>query len=92
MNYPKQDKTIAARCRRLRGEAPLAEIADRIGVSSPQTWLNWERGESLPTGLAIPALATALGLPVEELRALIQTERDARAAAKVQPEPVGVAS
>jgi transcriptional regulator with XRE-family HTH domain len=59
------------------------EAAARIGVA--QTTVSaWLRGESLPTNLAVPALATALGMPVEDLRALITAEREARAAAKAQ--------
>jgi transcriptional regulator with XRE-family HTH domain len=45
----------------------------------------WATGKSLPTNLAIPALAKALGIPESDLRAQIATERAARAAAKATP-------
>ena len=63
------------------------EAAARIGVA--QTTVGcWLRGETLPTNLAIPTLAHALDMPVDDLRSLIAAERAARAAAKAPAEQV----
>ena len=64
-----------------QGDRSEVSAAADIGCS-PSALSNWKDGKCLPTGVAIPALAIALGVPVDDLRALIQAEREARAAAK----------
>lgn len=56
-----------------------AEVARRIGVSQPAV-NGWIHGRSVPTGLALRALAEALGLGIEEVRALAEQACAARRA------------
>jgi DNA-binding transcriptional regulator YdaS (Cro superfamily) len=63
-----------------------AEAARRIGVSQPAV-NGWVNGRSFPTPLAQRAIAAATGRPVEEIRALVDTERAARG---TSPAPAAV--
>lgn len=54
-----------------------SELAQRVGVA--QTTVSaWKRGASIPPRTRIPALAAALGMPAEELAAMVARERRRR--------------
>jgi transcriptional regulator with XRE-family HTH domain len=55
----------------------LTQAAGRVGVSIA-TLFQWEAGASLPSPMAIPALAACLGTPAADLSALVARERTAR--------------
>ena len=59
---------IEERLKKLRKSAGLTqtELADRMGVH-PQTISKWERGISQPDISQLAALASALGVSIEEL-------------------------
>lgn len=57
---------------------PGVKIAKAAGVH-PVTICAWKRGTSLPPRTRIPSLATALGIPADDLAALVAAERQARA-------------
>ena len=61
-----------------RGYLTCAQLVG-VGIG---TLHGWATGKSLPTNLAIPALAKVLDIPEADLRAQIATERADRAAAK----------
>jgi transcriptional regulator with XRE-family HTH domain len=88
-----EQHTLAARVSAWRETSGqnLKDAAARVGCGF-STLASWERGEALPTNLAVSGLALALGMPVDDLRALIQAERDERAAAKAKAQPQQVAS
>jgi hypothetical protein len=69
-----------------RAGRSLHVCAEIIGVGVT-TFYSWTQG-GMPSHLAIPAVADALGLPADELRAQILAEREARAAAKAKPQQV----
>lgn len=60
-----------------KGKRTETEAAAVLGVA-PNTLGNWTDGHSLPPSTKIPALATALGMPVDDLRALVEKDRKAR--------------
>jgi transcriptional regulator with XRE-family HTH domain len=62
-------KTLEA----LRG----VDLAKAVGVH-PVTVSAWKRGASFPPATRLPALATALGIPLSDLAALVARERSAR--------------
>ena len=49
-------------------------LAAAVGVH-PVTICAWKRGASLPPRTRIPALAAALGMPVDQLAAMVDAER-----------------
>jgi DNA-binding transcriptional regulator YdaS (Cro superfamily) len=55
------------------------QAATRIGVSQTAV-SSWVRGVSSPRGLAVSAIATAIGRPVDEVSAIVAAERAARRA------------
>lgn len=58
-------------------EGPQAVLADRVGVHQT-TVSSWMRGSSLPPRTRIPSLAAALGMPVDDLAALVARSRQAK--------------
>lgn len=54
-----------------------AEFAAKVGVAQTTVGF-WRRGKALPPSTRIPFLAAALGMPEEELRALVAAERETR--------------
>lgn len=60
-----------------KGERTETEASAVLGVA-PNTLGNWTDGTSLPPATKIPALAAALGVPVDDLRALVDKDRQAR--------------
>ncbi len=55
------------------------DLAAAVGVH-PVTVSDWRNGSSLPTNTRLPALAQALGIPLDDLRTLVDQERAARRA------------
>jgi transcriptional regulator with XRE-family HTH domain len=60
--------------RAARGDGNQATLAARVGVTQG-TISAWERGASLPPRPRIPALAAALGRPLDEIEAMVASER-----------------
>lgn len=60
-----------------KNDLSVNKAAVRLGVAWA-TLGRWLAGDSLPPRTRIPALASALGLPVEELTALVARERSRR--------------
>lgn len=56
----------------------LGDVADALGVSKPTVWA-WEHGKATPLPERVPAIAHALGVDADLLRAPANTEtvRDA---------------
>ncbi len=55
----------------------LQQAAMRIGVAIA-TLFQWEAGTSLPSPMAVPALAGAMGMDAADLAGLVARERAAR--------------
>jgi transcriptional regulator with XRE-family HTH domain len=60
-----------------RSGASIASCAKTAGCSVG-SWHAWEHGTALPSRMAIPSLAAALGIPADELAALVARERARR--------------
>jgi len=60
-----------------KGDRSEIEAAAALGVA-PNTLGNWTDGTHTPTATRVPALAVALGMPVDDLRALVARDRRAR--------------
>ena len=67
-----QDPILSINLRRIRSSQKLSqvELASRAGVSRIG-YRNIEDGESEPKAATLTAIARALGVPIEQLRALI---------------------
>lgn len=61
------------------------ELAAKVGVFQT-TISSWKRGTSLPPSTRLPTLAAVLGLPLEDLRALIAQERANRGNRQLEPQ------
>lgn len=66
----------------------LAQASMRIGVAIA-TLFQWEAGTSLPSPMAVPALAGALGVDPAALAGLVARERAARLVAGGRKRVVG---
>lgn len=51
---------------RLMANLSQRDLAKRLGISSAAV-AKWESGQSYPSGDKLPALANALGVPIDEL-------------------------
>lgn len=60
-----------------KGERSEIEAAAVLGVA-PNTLGNWSDGVHLPPRTRIPSLAAALGMPVDDLAALVARSRQAK--------------
>ena len=66
---------------RSRAGLSLVQASEVIGASFSAI-ASWERGEATPSRLALPALATALGIPLDELRTLVAQAKAQREATR----------
>lgn len=60
-----------------KGNRTENEAAADLGVA-PNTLGNWTDGTHLPPTTRLPSLATLLGMPLDDLRALVAKDRRAR--------------
>ena len=61
------------------GDRPVAEVARVLGVAWG-TVDGWRRGTSLPPRTRLPGLAVILSIPIQELTAVVGTDRARRRA------------